>query len=203
MGTRPPPAIPDPELPIIVSSGRRPESCPTAAPCTGTSAPPPPLWLPGTPSSHKGQSQEGLLPFQTERSSGSGEETPSALGGWRSGTAAPGALCAMTPGAWQRLRWCVSSWAVARPWKPCRPRHSALEMGASGWTRCGAGARSPPCGTVLGSPGGRADCKHEEDAGVRCSGVCGALGPPWVSWGSAGAVGWAGWGVCIQTVSRS
>lgn len=37
-----------------------------------------------------GQSQEGLLPFQTERSSGSGEETASAQGGWRSGTAAPG-----------------------------------------------------------------------------------------------------------------
>ena len=102
-----------------------------------------------------GQSQEGLLPFQTERSSGSGEETASAQGGWRSGTAAPGALCAMTPGAWQRLRWCVSSWAVARPWKPCRLRHSALEMGASGWTRCGVGAGSLPCGTVLRSPGGR------------------------------------------------
>ena len=102
------------------------------------------------------QSQEGLLPFQTERSSDSGEETASAQGGWRSGTAAPGAPCAMTPGAWQRPRWCVSSWAVARPWKPCGPRHSALEMGASGWTRCGAGAGSPPCGTVLRSPGGRA-----------------------------------------------
>ena len=103
-----------------------------------------------------GESQEGLLPFQTERSSGSGEETASAQGGWRSGTAAPGALCAMTPGAWQRPRWCVSSWAVARPWKPCGPQGLALEMGTSGWTRCGAGARSPPCGTVLRSPGGRA-----------------------------------------------
>ena len=102
------------------------------------------------------ESQEGLLPFQTERSSGSGEETASAQGGWRSGTAAPGVPCAMTPGAWQRPRWCVSSLAVARPWKPCRLRHSALEMGASGWTRCGAGAGSPPCGTVLRSPGGRA-----------------------------------------------
>ncbi|OWK04066.1 hypothetical protein Celaphus_00013944 [Cervus elaphus hippelaphus] len=40
-----------------------------------------------------GESQEGLLPFQTERSSGSGEETASAQGGWRSGTAAPGAPC--------------------------------------------------------------------------------------------------------------
>ena len=30
-----------------------------------------------------GQSQEGLLPFQTGRSSGSGEETASAQGGWR------------------------------------------------------------------------------------------------------------------------
>ena len=116
-------------------------------------SPPPPLWVPGPPS---GQSQEGLLPLQTERSSGSGEETASAQGGWRSGTAAPGAPCAMTPGAWQRPRWCVSSWAVARPWKLCGLGHSALEMGASGWTRCGAGAGSPPCGTVLWSPGGRA-----------------------------------------------
>ena len=103
-----------------------------------------------------GQSQEGLLPFQTGRSSGSREETVSAQGGWRSGTAAPGAPCAMTRGAWQRPRWCVSSWAVARPWKLCGLGHSALEMGASGWTRCGAGAGSPPCGTVLRSPWGRA-----------------------------------------------
>ena len=102
-----------------------------------------------------GQSQEGLLPFQTERSSASGEETASAQGGWRCGTTAPGAPCAMTPGAWQRLRWCVSSWAVARPWKPCGLQHLALEMGASGWMRCGVGAGSPPCGTVLRSPGGR------------------------------------------------
>ena len=102
-----------------------------------------------------GQSQEGLLPFQTERSSGPGEETASAQGGWRSGTAAPGALCAMTPGAWHRPRWCVSSWAEARPWKPCGLQHLALEMGASGWTRCGAGAGTLPYGTVLRSPGGR------------------------------------------------
>ena len=103
-----------------------------------------------------GQSQEGLLPFQTERSSDSGEETVRAQGGWRSGTAAPGAPCAMTPGAWQRPRWCVSSWAVARPWKPCGLQGLVLEMGASGWMRCSVGAGSPPCGTVLRSPGGRA-----------------------------------------------
>ena len=102
-----------------------------------------------------GESQEGLLPFQTERSSDSGEETASAQGGWRSGTAAPGAPCAMTPGAWQRPRWCVSSWAVARPWKLCRPWHLALEAGASDWTRHSVGAGSPPCGTVLQSPRGR------------------------------------------------
>ena len=153
LGTRPPPAIPDPLFPCCLQENpravqllppaqvRQPRPLPVAP--RGSFLPP-------------GQSQEGLLPFQTERSSGSGEETASAQGGWRSGTAAPGAPCAMTPGAWQRPRWCVSSWAVARPWKPCGPRHSALEMGASGWTRCGAGAGSPPCGTVLRSPGGRA-----------------------------------------------
>ena len=102
-----------------------------------------------------GQSQEGLLPFQTERSSSSGEETATAQGGWRSGTTAPGAPWVMTPGAWQRLRWCVSSWAVARPWKLCRPWHLALEAGASDWTRHSVGAGSPPCGTVLQSPRGR------------------------------------------------
>ena len=158
LGTRPPPGVPDPELPIIASAERRHKSCPTAAPCTGTSAPHP-RRLPVAPRGSflpPGQSQEGLLPFQTERSSGSGEETASAQGGWRSGTAAPGAPCAMTRGAWQRPRWCVSSWAVARPWKQCGLGHSALEMGASGWMRCGAGAGSPPCGTVLRSPGGRA-----------------------------------------------
>ena len=146
---------------------RRPKSCPTAAPCTGMSAPSPVAsmgsFLP------PGQSQEGLLPFQTERSSGLEEERASAQGGWRSGTAAPGALCVMTPGAWQRPRWCVSSWAVARPWKPRGPRHSALEMGAFGWTMCSVGAGSPPCGTVLRSPGGRAT------ASTRRMLVCGAL----------------------------
>ena len=116
-----------------------------------------------------GESQEGLLPFQTERSSGSGEETASAQGGWRSGTVAPGAPCVMTPGAWQRPRCYVSSWAVARPWKPCGPRRLALETGASGWTRCGAGAGSPPCGTVLRSPGGRATASTTRML------VCGAL----------------------------
>ena len=113
----------------------------------------------GLPPSHQGQSQVGLLPFQTKRSCDSGEETPqrtTAQGEWRCGTAAPGAQCVMTPGAWQRPRWCVSSWAVAMPWKPCGMRHLALEVGASGWTRCSAGAGSPPCGTVLRGPGGRA-----------------------------------------------
>ena len=101
----------------------------------------------------RGESQEGLLPFQTERSSGSGEETPSAQGRGRSGTAAPGAPCAMTPGAWQRPRWCVSSWAVAQPWKPRRLQGLALEMGASGRSRCSAGAGSPPVGLCCGALG--------------------------------------------------
>ena len=154
MGTGTPSAIPDPLFSCCVQEEdpravqllhpaqvRQPATSPVAP--RGSFLPP-------------GESQEGLLPFQTERSSGSGEETASAQGGWRFGTAAPGAPCAMTPGAWQRPRWCVSSWAVARPWKLCQLRHLALETGASGWMRCGVGAGSPPCGTVLRSPGSRA-----------------------------------------------
>ena len=150
-----PTAVPDAELPVIVSAGRRPKRCPTAAPCTGTSACPLPC------------GSQGLLPPTRAVTGGaaafSDREKLRLRGGDRecsgrveAGTAAPGAPCAMTPGAWQRPRWCVSSLAVARPWKPCRLRHSALEMGASGWMRCSAGAGSPPCGTVLRSPGGRA-----------------------------------------------
>ena len=149
-----PPAVPDPVFPSCLQEEdpRAVQLLPPAQVCQPRPLPcgfqgllPPP-----------GQSQERLLPFQTERSSGSEEETASAQGGWRSGIVAPGALRAMTPGAWQRLRWCVSSWAVARPWKLCRLRRLALEMGASGWTRCGVGAGSPPCGIVLRSPVGRA-----------------------------------------------
>ena len=149
-----PPAVPDPVFPSCLQEEdpRAVQLLPPAQVCR-------PCPLPMAPRGsflRPGQSQEGLLPFQTERSSGSGEETASAQDGWRSGIVAPGALCAMTPGAWQRPRWCVSSWAVARPWKLCRLWRLALEMGASGWTRCGAGAGSPPCGTVLRTPGGRA-----------------------------------------------
>lgn len=135
----------------------RPKSCPTAAPCTGTSASPTsPFGSQGLLPSHQVWKQDVLLPFQTKRSSDSGEETLSAPGEWRFGTMAPGARCVTTPGAWQRPRWCVSSWAVALLWKPCRRQRLAQEMGTSGWTRCSAAARSPPCGPVLRSPGDRA-----------------------------------------------
>lgn len=43
-------------------------------------------------------------------------------------------------------------------------------MGASVWKRYRAGTGSPPYRFLLGSPGGQSNCKHGEDAAVRCSG---------------------------------
>jgi hypothetical protein len=69
---------------------------------------------------------------------------------------APGAQCVMTPGAWQRQRWCVGSWAVDLPWRPSGRQRLALEMEASGWMRCGAEEVNHPYGTVQQHPGDRA-----------------------------------------------
>ena len=48
-------------------AGRRPKSCPTAAPCIGTSALPPPPWLPGAPSSHQGNHRRGCCLFRQRK----------------------------------------------------------------------------------------------------------------------------------------
>ena len=117
-----------------------------------------------------GQSQEGLLHFQTERSSGSGEETVSAQGGWRSGTAAPGAPCAMTPGAWQRLRWCVSSWADGQALEVMRSAAFGLGNGSIWLDEVQCRGQESSLWDCAVEPWGQSGCKHEEDAGVRCSG---------------------------------
>ncbi|XP_021108290.1 antigen WC1.1-like, partial [Heterocephalus glaber] len=42
------------EVAYVTCAGHRPKSCPDSVPCTGTSALPPPPWLPGAPSLHQG-----------------------------------------------------------------------------------------------------------------------------------------------------
>ncbi|ELR50108.1 hypothetical protein M91_02071, partial [Bos mutus] len=97
----------------ISCAGGRHQSCPTAAPCTGMSALPPPLWLPGAPSSPQGR---GGLALEAVRAAAFGPGSGSI--------------------------WLDEVW--------CRGQESSL------WD-CAA------------EPWGQSDCKHEEDAGVRCS----------------------------------
>uniref|UniRef100_A0A2K5PUM8 Uncharacterized protein n=1 Tax=Cebus imitator TaxID=2715852 RepID=A0A2K5PUM8_CEBIM len=78
---------------------------------------------------------------------------PAAPGAWSSGTRAPGAPCATTPGTWRTRRWCAASWAVVPPSPPWRPPPLALAPGRCGWTRWGAGAARGPCGAALRSGG--------------------------------------------------
>ncbi|KAB1254384.1 hypothetical protein Cadr_000029334 [Camelus dromedarius] len=104
-------------------------------------------------------------PAQTKRSSDSGRRHPG-QGGVEGGQRLLGHSVVMTPGAWQRPRWCVSSWGVATPGSPGKVQRLAMGTGASGWMRCSAGAAALPVAPVLPDPGGRQnDCKHEEDAG--------------------------------------
>ncbi|XP_070644761.1 antigen WC1.1-like isoform X2 [Bos indicus] len=158
----------------ISCAGRRPKSCPTAAPCKGMSAPSPVASRGSLP---PGQSQEGLLPFQTERSSGSG-------GG--------DSKCSGRVEVWHSSSWgtvCDDSWSLAEAEVVCQQlgcgqaleamRSAAVGPGnGSIWlneVRCGG--RESSLWDCAAEPWGQSDRKHEEDAGVRCSGARTALPP--------------------------
>lgn len=117
-----------------------------------------------------GQSQEGLLPFQTERSSGSG-------GG--------DSKCSGRVEVWHSSSWgtvCDDSWSLAEAEVVCQQlgcgqaleamRSAAVGPGnGSIWlneVRCGGWESS--LWDCAAEPWGQSDRKHEEDAGVRCSG---------------------------------
>uniref|UniRef100_A0A452EIP9 SRCR domain-containing protein n=1 Tax=Capra hircus TaxID=9925 RepID=A0A452EIP9_CAPHI len=146
LGTRPPRAVPDPALPIIAPTGGRHQSCPTAAPCTD---------------------REKL------RLRGGDSECSGRVEVWHSGS-------------WGTV--CDDSWSLAEAEMVCQQLGcgQALEAkraatfgpgNGSIWldeVRCGG--RESSLWDCAAEPWGQSDCKHEEDAGVRCSGERGARG---------------------------
>ena len=154
---------------ILASAGGRHQSCPIAAPCTGTSALPPPLWLPGAPSSHQGSHRRGCCLSDREKLwlRGGDSECSGQVEVWHSGS-------------WGTV--CDDSWSLAEAEVVCQqlgcgPALEAVPAATFGpgngsiWldeVRCGG--RESSLWDCAVEPWGQSDCKHEEDAGVRCSG---------------------------------
>uniref|UniRef100_A0A8C4U3N6 Soluble scavenger receptor cysteine-rich domain-containing protein SSC5D n=1 Tax=Falco tinnunculus TaxID=100819 RepID=A0A8C4U3N6_FALTI len=90
---------------------------------------------------------------------------------WSCSGSSSGGRCVTPAGAWRRCRWCVSSWAAARPSQQRIQLILGKGPAASGWPTSPARGWKlafPDCHTRLWEAHG---CDHREDADVVCSGA--------------------------------
>ncbi|KAM8777494.1 antigen WC1.1-like [Rhynchonycteris naso] len=152
------------------TAGRRPKSCPTAAPCTGTSAPPAPLLDPRAPSFPPGAVTGAAAAFSDReklRLSDGDTKCSGRVEVWHNGSW--GTVCDDS--------WSLSEAEVVCQQLGCGSALEALQGAAFGpgngsiWldeVRCRG--RESSLWACPAKPWGQSNCKHEEDAGVRCSG---------------------------------